>query len=52
MKYRLIITLMMFMLVRSTGNAQAFRDNNNMHLRAINSNCTVRVHYRQPYEIL
>ena len=42
MKYRLIIALLMFMLVGSTGNAQSFRDNNNMLLGKVESDGTVR----------
>ena len=42
MKYRLIIALLMFMLVGSTGNAQSFRDNNNMRLGTISSDGTIR----------
>lgn len=42
MEYKLIITLLLFMLVGSAGNAQTFRDNNNMHLGTISSDGTVR----------
>ena len=42
MKYRLVITLLMFMFVGSAGNAQTFRDNNNMRLGTISSDGTVR----------
>ena len=42
MKYRLVITLLMFMFVGSAGNAQTFRDNNNMRLGTISSDGTIR----------
>ena len=42
MKYRSVITLLMFMFVGSAGNAQSFRDNNNMRLGTISSDGTVR----------
>ena len=42
MKYRLVITLLMFMFVGSAGNAQTFRDSNNMRLGTISSDGTVR----------
>ena len=42
MKYRLVITLLMFMFVGSAGNAQSFRDNNNMQLGKVESDGTVR----------
>ena len=42
MKYRLVITLLMFMFVGSAGNAQSFRDNNNMLLGKVESDGTVR----------
>ena len=42
MKYRLVITLLMFMFVGSVGNAQTFRDNNNMQLGKVESDGTVR----------
>ena len=32
MKYRLVIILLIFMFVGSAGNAQTFRDSNNMQL--------------------
>ena len=42
MKYRLVIILLMFMFVGSAGNAQTFRDNNNMRLGTISSDGTIR----------
>ena len=42
MKYRLVIILLMFMFVGSAGNAQTFRDNNNMQLGKVESDGTVR----------
>ena len=42
MKYRLVIILLMFMFVGSAGNAQSFRDNNNMRLGTISSDGTIR----------
>ena len=42
MKYRLIIILLMFMFVGSAGNAQTFRDSNNMRLGTISSDGTIR----------
>ena len=42
MKYRLVIILLMFMFVGSEGNAQTFRDNNNMRLGTISSDGTIR----------
>ena len=42
MKYRLVITLLMFMFVGSSANAQTFRDSNNMRLGTISSDGTVR----------
>ena len=42
MKYRLVITLLMFMFVGSAGNAQTFRDSNNMQLGKVESDGTVR----------
>jgi hypothetical protein len=42
MKYKVIITLLMVLFVRSVGNAQAFRDNNNMLLGKVESDGTVR----------
>lgn len=42
MKYRLVIILLMFMFVGSAGNAQTFRDSNNMQLGTISSDGTVR----------
>ena len=41
MKYKVIITLLMVLFVRSVGNAQAFRDNN-MLLGKVESDGTVR----------
>ena len=43
MKYRLIIALLMFVFVGSVGNAQTFRDGNNMQLGKVESDGTVRV---------
>ena len=37
MKYKVIITLLMFLFVGSAGNAQSFRDSNNMQLRNNNN---------------
>ena len=42
MKYRLIITLLMFLFVASPGYSQSFRDNNNMLLGKVESDGTVR----------
>ena len=42
MKYRLVNILLMFMFVGSAGNAQSFRDNNNMRLGTISSDGTIR----------
>jgi len=42
MKYRLVITLLMFIFVGSSANAQTFRDNNNMRLGTISSDGTIR----------
>ena len=42
MKYRLVIILLMFMFVGSAGNAQTFRDSNNMQLGKVESDGTVR----------
>ena len=42
MKYILVIILLMFMFVGSAGNAQTFRDNNNMQLGKVESDGTVR----------
>ena len=42
MKYKLIITLLMFMFVGNVGFAQSFRDNNNMLLGKVESDGTVR----------
>ena len=42
MKYRLIITLLMVLFVGSVGNAQSFRDNNNMLLGKVESDGTIR----------
>ena len=42
MKYKVIITLLMVLFVGSVGNAQAFRDNNNMLLGKVESDGTVR----------
>ena len=42
MKYRLIITLWMFLFVGSAGYAQTFRDSNNMQLGKVESDGTVR----------
>ena len=42
MKYKAIITLLMVLFVGSVGNAQAFRDNNNMRLGTISSDGTIR----------
>ena len=37
MKYKVIITLLMVLFVGSVGNAQSFRDNNNMLLGKVES---------------
>ena len=42
MKYKVIITLLMVLFVGSVGNAQSFRDNNNMLLGKVESDGTVR----------
>ena len=42
MKYKVIITLLMFLFVGSVGNAQSFRNNNNMLLGKVKSDGTVR----------
>ena len=42
MKYKVIITLLMVLFVGNVGNAQAFRDNNNMLLGKVESDGTVR----------
>ena len=42
MKYKVIITLLMFLFVGSAGNAQSFRDSNNMQLGKVESDGTVR----------
>ena len=42
MKYRFVIILLMFMFVGSAGNAQTFRDSNNMQLGKVESDGTVR----------
>ena len=42
MKYRLVIILLMFMFVGSAGNAQTFRDSNNMRLGTVSSDGVVR----------
>ena len=42
MKYKVIITLLMVLFVGSVGNAQSFRDNNNMLLGNVESDGTVR----------
>ena len=42
MKYRLVIILLIFMFVGSAGNAQTFRDSNNMQLGKVESDGTVR----------
>ena len=43
MKYRLVITLLMFIFVGSSANAQTFRDNNNMRLGTIRDNNNMRL---------
>ena len=40
--YRLIILLLMFLFVASSGKAQSFRDNNNMLLGTVDSDGTIR----------
>ena len=42
MKYKVIIILLMFLFVGSVGNAQSFRDNNNMLLGKVESDGTIR----------
>ena len=42
MKCKVIITLLMFLFVGNVGNAQSFRDNNNMLLGKVESDGTVR----------
>ena len=42
MKYKVIITLLMVLFVGNVGNAQTFRDNNNMRLGTISSDGTIR----------
>ena len=42
MKYKVIITLLMVLFVGSAGNAQTFRDNNNMLLGTFSSDGAVR----------
>ena len=42
MKYKVIITLLMVLFVGNVGNAQAFRDNNNMLLGTFSSDGAVR----------
>ena len=41
MKYKVIITLLMFLFVGSAGNAQSFRDSNNMQLGKVESDGTI-----------
>ena len=42
MKYRLIITFIMFMVAVYVTEAQSFRDDNNMRLSTISSDGTIR----------
>lgn len=42
MKYKLIITLFALMFMGIIGNAQSFRDNNNMLLGKVESDGTIR----------